>query len=859
MGQDRDRSIVAAAAGLVLACGVAVPGSAATYYVRPDGGSRSQCSGLADAPYPGSGADQACAWDHPFRALPPGGPAAIEGGDTLIIGTGSYMIGFGAPGSETDPDTCAADYAWDCAMTPIPSGPDAAHPTRILGQGWSNGCPDPPELWGTQRVNTVLDLTDSSHVRIECLEITDHSGCVDFHSGGLACERDAYPFGEWADRGIYAEDSSDVVLQHLDIHGLATLGVHAGRLSDWTVQDVRIAGNGWAGWDGDLDGDDSSSGTLLFRRWTVEWNGCAETYPGEQPTGCWAQSAGGYGDGIGTGATRGHWIIEDSAFLNNTSDGLDLLYCRDGSTIEIRRTIAAGNAGNQIKTNGPAVIENTVVVGSCDFFSGRSFTHDVDACRAAGNALSLTLRQGDQVELINSTVTSQGDCLVLVECDTENSSCDGSESLLLRNNILVGHPDVLGGDQTCLVWAESFSHDPADIDYSIIYGVKNDACPGPHDQCGIAPGLVSATIDAFDAHLLATSPAIDAGSTAFAPSDDFDGLARDAQPDIGAYEYRSGGACSLSCSATVPASAEAGAPVTFQGSSGATGCSGGPVYDWDFGDGSQHAAVQSPVHSYSTPGTFTWTMIVTVESESCTHTGSIVIRQPPAAQYLYLIPAVAHASGVSGTQWRTDIAAVNRSGAPASLTLTYYSGSAPIVANADLAHGAAMEWRNLLESLFGLDTAAVSQGALTVASAVPLAISSRTYNQTPGGTFGQYLPAFSADHGTNGDEEGVLPQLRSNSEFRTNVGLVNLGADSETVLVRLFGADGSQLGDTQRVTVEAGRWTQINDIFRAAGAGSHDVAYATVTTGNDDALFWAYASVVDNATGDPTTIPLLVP
>ena len=70
--------------------------------------------------------------------------------------------------------------------------------------------------------------------------------------------------------------------------------------------------NGLAGWNGDLEDDDANSGTLSFKRWTVAWNGCVETYPGKKPQGCWAQDAGGYGDGVGTGETGGTWIIEDS-------------------------------------------------------------------------------------------------------------------------------------------------------------------------------------------------------------------------------------------------------------------------------------------------------------------------------------------------------------------------------------------------------------------------------------------------------------------------------------------------------------------------------------------------------------------
>jgi hypothetical protein len=516
--------------------------SANTYYVRPDGGSTDQCTGRVDAPYPDSGTDQPCAWDHPFRALPPDGTPRIAGGDTLVIASGSYMMGYGAPGA----DNCYADGAFDCHMPPVPSGPDAAHPTRIVGAGWDSGCANPPELWGTQRPWFIVNLTDASNVVLACLEITDHSGCVEDHTGGLACERDNYPFGEWAAIGLYAEDSANVHLANLNIHGLANTGVHAGRLTDWTVEDVRIAGNGWAGWDGDIDDDDSNSGTLTFRRWTVEWNGCGETYPakrdagspGGQPTGCWAQTAGGYGDGVGTGATGGNWIIEDSAFLHNTSDGLDLLYAREeGSSIEIRRTIAEGNAGDQIKTAGPTYVENVIAVSNCGFFQGKSFTHNVDNCRAGGSALALTLRDGNTASVINSTLTGQGDCLIITECQ-DGYSCNGPESVLLRNDIFQGHPEFGGGgDTTCFTW-HGLPHDPFAIDHAIINGLKNMPEPCPADSlCNISPGLASGDINNFDAHLIQGSQAIDNGTADGAPSDDFDGRSRDATPDIGAYEW----------------------------------------------------------------------------------------------------------------------------------------------------------------------------------------------------------------------------------------------------------------------------------------------------------------------------------
>ena len=47
----------------------AASASGTTYYIRTDGGTAAQCTGTADAPYPGSGTNQLCAWSHPFWAL----------------------------------------------------------------------------------------------------------------------------------------------------------------------------------------------------------------------------------------------------------------------------------------------------------------------------------------------------------------------------------------------------------------------------------------------------------------------------------------------------------------------------------------------------------------------------------------------------------------------------------------------------------------------------------------------------------------------------------------------------------------------------------------------------------------------
>ena len=138
---------------------------AETYYIRSDGGNSTQCTGLSNSPYSGSGIHQACAWSHPFWALDDEGAWTIQGGDTLIIHSGSYMMGLGAPNT----GWCSGYWPWDCHLPPLPSGIDTAHRTRILGFEWDQGCENPPELWGTQRCWHVLSLDGTSNAEIRAV------------------------------------------------------------------------------------------------------------------------------------------------------------------------------------------------------------------------------------------------------------------------------------------------------------------------------------------------------------------------------------------------------------------------------------------------------------------------------------------------------------------------------------------------------------------------------------------------------------------------------------------------------------------------------------------------------------------
>ncbi|MEP6634090.1 MAG: NEW3 domain-containing protein [Luteimonas sp.] len=521
----------------LLACNQAF---ATTYYVRTDGGDTAQCTGRGDAAYPGSGSNQACAWKSLHYALPASGAARIAGGDTVIVGAGSYMIGWGAPGAAGG--RCYAGGPYDCYLPPIPSGPSVTSKTRILGRGYDTGCTAAPKLWGNNRVTKVLNLEGSSNVEVACLEITDQSDCIEFHSNAASrCERDTPPYGAWASIGVSASASAGVWLHDLNIHGLANRGFVGGGLSNWTLDRVKINANGWAGWDGDIGSGSSNSGSIVLRHVEIAWNGCGERWQTGVIHGCWAQTNGGYGDGLGTALTGGQWLIEDSFVHNNTSDGIDLLYL-DGAantSAVIRRVYSAGNAGNQIKTKGNATIENSVVVGNCASFLGRDFMASDDQCRALGNTVSIAMLTGNTVDVRNNTIIGEGDCLLLSGGGTSTSH------LNIQNNALIGQLDWrsnLQGNTGELTCAHYVDGGQAVNTYAknLIWNVKANQCPAG-SVCGQNPKLTNMAMVTFDAAPLAGSPLIDKAMTISGLINDFLLQPRPSgpAPDIGAIEAQS--------------------------------------------------------------------------------------------------------------------------------------------------------------------------------------------------------------------------------------------------------------------------------------------------------------------------------
>ncbi len=82
-------------------------------------------------------------------------------------------------------------------------------------------------------------------------------------------------------------------------------------------------------------------------------------------------------------------------------------------------------------------------------------------------------------------------------------------------------------------------------------------------------------------------------------------------------------------------------------------------------------------------------------------------------------------------------------------------------------------------------------GPLQVFSSEALTVTSRTFNQSTEGTFGQSLDGVTATGGLESGESVVLMQLREDDEARTNIGILNQWRGFARVEVELYDDNGS--------------------------------------------------------------------
>ena len=241
---------------------------------------------------------------------------------------------------------------------------------------------------------------------------------------------------------------------------------------------------------------------------------------------------------------------------------------------------------------------------------------------------------------------------------------------------------------------------------------------------------------------------------------------------------------------------------------------------------------------------------------------------PPDA---LIIPAVAHADGIN-SHFQSDVRVSNTSAKLITYQLTFTPSGADGLAQGQQTQfsvepGRTVALDDILKTWFGTgggsamgtleirpltETAAASDVFGMLRNLTTFA-SSRTFNVTANGTFGQYIPAVPFAKFVGRDRILSLQQIAQSSKYRTNLGIVEGSGHRASLIVRVFGANGQYLTDFP-VDLRGGQHLQLNAFLRAQGINTLEDGRVEIEVASGDGLVTAYASVLDSATSDPLLV-----
>jgi hypothetical protein len=269
-------------------------------------------------------------------------------------------------------------------------------------------------------------------------------------------------------------------------------------------------------------------------------------------------------------------------------------------------------------------------------------------------------------------------------------------------------------------------------------------------------------------------------------------------------------------------------------------------------------------HAYAGAGVFTVSAVGTAGGKTVAGSLQVTVTAGTGDQDLF-VGTGAHLVGFNDVNWRTDLE-VNNPGTTRvrymiSLLLRDQDNSNPaFTSQFTLEPGRSAHYPDLLMTVFGIAKGAAAVRVTPIDG--PILVNSRTYNQLPSGTFGQFVPAVPRAQAIGWGQDARLIGLSHDpslaSGFRTNLGLVNLSPAPIRVEADFRLGDGTYLGRVGYDLLPF-EFIQTDRAFEQVTSSRVDDGYIVVRTTTAGARFLAYASVTDNVTGDPTYVPTIVP
>jgi hypothetical protein len=237
-------------------------------------------------------------------------------------------------------------------------------------------------------------------------------------------------------------------------------------------------------------------------------------------------------------------------------------------------------------------------------------------------------------------------------------------------------------------------------------------------------------------------------------------------------------------------------------------------------------------------------------------------RSVPLSAEDIVIAQASHATGANSDFFATDLHVSNLSAAPANFTVSLLprvlSGTPRGPRTFTLGPGQTLEAADVLRTAFDLHDPSAAGLRIHPSAAARLSVSSRTYVEKFGGTFGFSIPGLPVSRAIGRDDGFAavlqLDQSSSPGGFRSNFGVAEVGgADAVVEVEALRGDGGGPAGGRYTYAVAAGSSVQqsLSDLLPSGGRN----VFLRVRVVSGEGRILAYGVSIDNTSGDAIFIP----
>jgi len=263
---------------------------------------------------------------------------------------------------------------------------------------------------------------------------------------------------------------------------------------------------------------------------------------------------------------------------------------------------------------------------------------------------------------------------------------------------------------------------------------------------------------------------------------------------------------------------------------------------------------QSFSHAFAEPGRYR----VSLTASNCFGSDStldyVTVEEAPVEDFV--VAAAVSLDGADNTHWESDFRFFNPCGEDLDVRIEYQpentdnTGADLVFREFSLGADETRVFADITEAIPALEgeeiTGSVRIESTSNSGCKVLSVS-RTFNDTPDGSLGLFVPALPVKR--VGQEFLDLTGLIQSDHYRSNLRLVNYGDEGVWVPITAYDKGGHVVGDTRSTMVPGHSTKQLNEIGLWLGLESNPAPFS-VRVGVDGYDVEALLTVIDKLTGD---------